>query len=180
MTALTVRLHFAQSVDGFCADAAGGVGWLDAFEPPGDGADAFQMMADALVMGRGTYDQVRGFAGRGIRWPYAGKRCFVLTGRPLEDAPPPGVQAVPDLDGLLARLRQRGGAVWLVGGPATVRGFLDAGALDEIEVFIVPVLLGRGLSMLGAASGHGLIVLEQETYRNGMVRLLYGVRPSSG
>jgi len=58
-------------------------------------------------MGRATYDQVRAFAAEGIAWPYAGKRCYVLTTRPLDAAPPPGVQAMSSPAALIARLRER-------------------------------------------------------------------------
>ncbi len=175
MSGTTIRLHAAVSVDGFCADADGGVAWLAAFDGEDTGAAAFQVMADALVLGRATYDQVRGFAERGIAWPYEGKRCYVLTTRPLDAAPPPGVQAISSVAALIARLNERAQTVWLVGGATTARTFLEEGALDEIELFTVPLLLGRGVPLLAGATPHRLTLVEQETYRNGMTRALYTV-----
>ena len=35
----------------------------------------------------------------------------------------------------------------VMGGAATVRGFLDAGLVDELHLHIVPVLLGRGVRL---------------------------------
>lgn len=173
-----IRLHAAVSLDGFCADQDGGVDWLAPFQSDDTAVSIFQVQADALVMGRATYDQVRGFADQGIPWPYPGKRVFVLTSRPLDAAPPPGVVAMADVNALLDRLRARPLTVWLVGGPATVRSLLDAGAVREIELFIVPVLLGQGHPLLTAERVQNLTLMEQETYRSGMVRLLYAVTPS--
>jgi len=71
----------AVSVDGFIARPDGGLDWLDAVRLEGEdyGYQAFFDSVDALVMGRNSYDAALSFE----PWPYAGKRCIVLTiGRP--------------------------------------------------------------------------------------------------
>lgn len=165
------HLYIATSLDGFITDAGGGVEWLAPYEGEDYGMEAFLVSADALVMGRATYEQVRGFGD----WPYAGKRVWVLTSRPLDPDAPPGVKAADDAQALIAALRQRGGMVWVVGGGQVVRTFLELGAIDEIEVFIMPVLLGAGTPLLPHGSARRLSLLETEPYRSGVVRLLYAV-----
>jgi len=41
-------------------------------------------------------------------------------------------------------LRGSDGDVHLVGGPRTIRAFYELGALDRLEIVILPILLGSG------------------------------------
>ena len=80
----TIILYIAVSVDGYIADADGGVGWLPSGDGGGDdyGYAGFYAGVDAIVMGRRTYEQVRGF---GVAWPYPGKPAYVFTNRAADD-----------------------------------------------------------------------------------------------
>lgn len=165
-----IRFSAAVSLDGKIADADGGVGWLAAWDPADLGFTQFLVCVDMLVMGRATYDQARSFGD----WPYRGKRCFVLTSRPLDDAPPPGVVAAPDLDALLPRLQGHPGMVWVVGGARTLQAFMVRDAVDEIELFILPIILGKGISAFRDDTPRmALSLTETEPFRNGVMRLLY-------
>lgn len=73
MAEATFRLYMATSLDGYVADAEGGIDWLNDYETGVDyGTEAFMAEVDTLIMGRATFDQVMGFGG----WPYAGKRVL--------------------------------------------------------------------------------------------------------
>ena len=162
------RLYVAQSLDGYIADADGGVGWLDAFHGAGTdyGYAAFLASVGALAMGRATYEQVRGFGA----WPYA-KPTFVFARRRLPD-PPPGVRAT-DADPT-AFLAEQQEDVWLVGGAALVRSFRKAGALDEIVLTILPVLLGDGLPLFdGPQPPADLALVSSDSFPGGAVQLTY-------
>ncbi len=76
--------YVATSLDGFIARPDGSVDWLDRFAEGGNdhGYNGFYQGIDGLLMGRGTYDIVRGFGD----WPYPGKPCQVLTRNPRESA----------------------------------------------------------------------------------------------
>jgi dihydrofolate reductase len=37
------------------------------------------------------------------------------------------------------------------GGPTTAQGFVEAGLLDEIQIHLIPVLLGEGIRLFGQA-----------------------------
>ena len=69
----------ATSLDGFVARTDGAIDWLKIVEREGEdyGFAAFFASVDALLMGRNTYETALGFDA----WPYAGKRCIVLTHR---------------------------------------------------------------------------------------------------
>ena len=76
--------YVATSLDGFIARPDGSVDWLDRFAEGGNdhGYNGFYQGIDGLLMGRGTYEIVRGFGD----WPYPGKPCQVLTRNPRESA----------------------------------------------------------------------------------------------
>ena len=72
-----IILYIAASVDGYIATADGGVDWLTPFDDCEYGFEAHVATVDTVVLGRRTYDQVRGFGD----WPYADFRTRVLTDR---------------------------------------------------------------------------------------------------
>src|SRR5439155_1104004 len=66
----------------YIARTSGDIDWLQIVHPldASHGYEEFFASCDSLVVGRGTYDTVLGFAD----YPYAGKRLFVMTHRPAE------------------------------------------------------------------------------------------------
>lgn len=164
--------YVAASLDGFIATKGGDIGWLEAFNTEDYGYEAFLGGVDRVVMGRATYDQLRGFGA----WPYAGLEALVATRRPLAD-PPPGVAAWTGGAAALARhLATRPGRSWVVGGGRLVAGLLEAGGLDELDLFVMPVLLGEGVALFpGARPGGALRLLHTASWPNGVVRLCYTV-----
>lgn len=165
------RLYMATSLDGMIADAEGGVGWLNRWDDVDYGTPEFMASVDTLIMGRTTYDQVIGFGA----WPYAGKRVFVLTSRPIADAPA-DVEGTSDIAGLVAELRDDAAQVWIVGGAQTAAACIAVGAVDTIELFLMPVLLGEGVPLF-AGDGPELPLALRETraWPNGVVGLIYDV-----
>lgn len=157
-----VVLALATSADGFIADTAGSVDWLNALPPEPELEAAFAAfmagMGD-LVMGRRTYDQVRGF---GV-WPYVGKRCWVLTSRPPDADAPADVTFVnaPAAD-TIARLKSEpdDAGIWVVGGAVVAASAHQAGLIDQYIITVAPVLLGAGLPMFSGAAGHAPHALE--------------------
>ena len=69
--------YLAVSLDGYIADADGGVGWLGAFadEQEDRGYEAFVQSVDTVVMGGRTYRQVAEELSPGA-WPYEGLDCW--------------------------------------------------------------------------------------------------------
>jgi dihydrofolate reductase len=175
VTAL-LRLYAAVSLDGYLADAAGGVGWLAPFESEAYGTADFIAGIGTVLTGRATYDQARGFGD----WPYAGKRVVVLTRRPLDAAPPAGVEAASgDLAMLVARLRRETarGDIWLLGGATVAQACLALGIVDTIELFLMPVTLGAGIPLFapgGLPAGWRLEATRH--WPNGVLAVRYARR----
>ena len=166
-----ITYFVAASLDGFIADAEGGVNWLPDGEPDDHRYDDFYANVQALAMGRRTYDQVLGFG----EWPYPGKPAYVFTHSPPPDGPE-GVRFFQGSAEQFARdvAAQHSGAVWLVGGADLADQFRQAGLIDAYLVFVIPVILGRGVSMFGGPGPHtALELVSTESYPDGLVKLHY-------
>ncbi|MYC32815.1 MAG: dihydrofolate reductase [Chloroflexi bacterium] len=167
----TITYYVAASMDGYIADADGGVDWLPQGESDDYGYAEFYASVDALVMGRRTYDQVLGFG----QWPYAGKPSYVFTGHPPDDNPH-SVEFVDTNPAAFVQTvaSQYDGTVWLVGGGNLAEQFRRAGLIDEYLIFIIPVVLGRGIPLFGGDAPHtALELIETQTYSDGGVMLHY-------
>lgn len=113
----------------------GAVDWLAPFQTAGDdhGYAAFLATLGGIVMGRRTYDQVRGFG----PWPYTGLDCRVVNSRPLSDTP---VRVAPVASPAEAVAGWTDRRVWLVGGTTLLDGFRAARLMREYHVW---PLVGR-------------------------------------
>jgi dihydrofolate reductase len=156
-------LYMSMSLDGFITgpddNADQGLGadgerlheWLGdwegerprGFHPPGPSGDVFDelMATGAVVVGRRTFDHAGHWNG-----DHHGVPIFVPTrGEPSEPA--------SDLvhyvtDGVESAMRQAkraaGDADVLVHGADLAQSCLRAGVIDELEIHLIPVLLGEG------------------------------------
>ncbi|WP_328307067.1 dihydrofolate reductase family protein [Actinomycetospora sp. NBC_00405] len=153
MTALC--LDMTVSLDGFVAgpddgpDAPLGRGgfrlfnWLDRRHDPGPSGEVYAeaTATRAVLAGRRTYE----LAGRWGGDHHDGVPIVVLT-HDVPDEPPPGtVEYATDPTEAADRARAAaGGGDVLVLGAGAAQALLRVGALDEIALHVVPVLLGRG------------------------------------
>lgn len=174
----TVRAHMSMSLDGFVAgqdvslEQPMGVGgerlhqWLFADRgDPSDAQVAAEMFAPAttgaVIMGRRTFEVGEAPWGEDgtFRLP-----CFVVTHRQAETlvkGPTSFIFVTDGIQAALARAQAVAGnrAVNLMGAQ-TAQQFLRAGLLDEIQINLVPVLLGAGTRLFDHL-GAGHIELER-------------------
>jgi dihydrofolate reductase len=188
-----VVLCMSMSVDGFIAGpddgtdhglgvngerlhewlAAGGVDPRSYRPAEGPGATVFDelMATGAVITGRRTFDIAGGWAGD----HHDGVPIFVLT-HAAPDKPAPGhARYVTDgIESCVAQAKAAaGGRDILLHGAATAQECLRAGLLDEMELQLMPVLLGQGrrlfedmpaehieLELLRALDGPGVLHLR--------------------
>ncbi len=167
--------YIAMSLDGYIADASGGVGWLDPFnttlaEAGSDGGYAdFIADVDALVMGRLTYEQVIGWG-----WPYEGRSGYVLTSNPTYSGD--HITVVGDIDSLRDAIEQaEHNTVWIMGGGTAQRTALDAGLFHSLRVFIMPTLLGGGRPLFTDGKQHNLNFTSCQTLAGGILQIDYDI-----
>jgi dihydrofolate reductase len=79
---------------------------------------------------------------------------------------------------LLEKLRaaNRGGDVHLVGGPRTIETFRALGALDKLELVVLPLLFGAGMRLTPSLSlDIGLTFERERALPGGSVKIVYDV-----
>jgi dihydrofolate reductase len=162
-----------MSLDARIADGDGRLDWLT---PYGAGAgveqdyEDFVAGIDAVVLGRATFD----FVVAAGAWPYATRASYVVTRRPL-DPPHPSVQsAPPDFGALKARIERAGHRrVWIVGGGQVQRAALDAGMLDDLRLFVIPLLVGSGPLVFASGVPRAAQLVGHKRWPNGIAELTY-------
>jgi dihydrofolate reductase len=147
-----------MSLDGFIAGHGGDMSWLTELISPNPTADDVVGQIGALLVGNRTfrgddpYKGVEDKEGKPFGGGWSGPQ-FVLTHH-APDTPVPGVTFVDDLDTGVAAAKAAAGDKYVnVLGAEVARQCLDAGALDEILVFIAPVLLGDGVRLFDRPGG---------------------------
>ena len=172
-----VVVNRAVSLDGFIAGPDHAMGWV--MDHLGD--DLFpEVMAatGAMLVGRTTYEVSRRMAPEDTT--YDGGPLFVLTHRPPDD-PDPGITFLSgDLDEAVATARAAAAPKDLeVLGADLASQCLQRGLVDEVLVYVVPVLLGDGVRF--STPGLGRIDLEPlSTTRAGVVTMLRFRVPQAG
>ncbi|MGN7755481.1 dihydrofolate reductase family protein [Sinorhizobium sp. 22678] len=145
--------YIAASLDGLIADENDNLDWLFKYDGMDLGEHDYRTFLKGIrtvVMGRGTYDFI---ANDPAPWAYADQRVVVVTSRPIENPKGP-LQVKDNVDNLIAELRAiDDGDVWMLGGGMLQMAFMERGALDEIEIYIIPELLG-GDGQMGTSLLH--------------------------
>jgi dihydrofolate reductase len=167
-------VFIAASLDGFIARTDGSLDWLSIVERPGEdyGYRAFIDDVDALVLGRRTYESVLRFDS----WPYAKKRCVVLTHRP--PTPRHGEEFFAGSPSeLVRRLSLAGTRRIYVDGGDVIRQFLAAGLIDDLTLSTIPVLLGDGVRLFGGTGAEiRFALVASRSFSSGLVQHEYRAR----
>lgn len=161
-------------------------GWFNP-SPEGEVSDLQDEMerqgatSDAVLLGRQTFEDFRGY------WPHhsdepAGAyldqvqkyvvsssmtdpqwhNTTVLSGDPVEE-----VRGLKDSDG---------GDIMLTGSITLAHAVLAAGLVDEIRLFIYPVVQGRGKGLVAEGTAlRDLDLLESKTFGSGVALLRYAL-----
>jgi dihydrofolate reductase len=170
---MRLSVFVGVSVDGFLARKDHRLDFL--FQKPDvdNGYNDFIATVDALVIGRGTFEVVRGFK----KWPYGKRPVVVLSHTPTRVKVPPGthcevISATPKE--VVARLARRGVKHVYIDGGKTIQGFLRAGLVQRMIITRVPVLIGEGIPLFGTVPRDiRLKYVRTRTFRNGMVQTEY-------
>ena len=169
-------LYSAVSLDNRIARKNGDVSWLEdpQFKIRGEdfGYARFLSGIDTTLMGYNTYKLVLSFGGK---FPYKGKANYVFT-RSRTRRRNPAVNFVhTDIPALVRSLkRQRGKAIWLVGGSQANTLMLNNSLIDRMMLTFVPVVLGAGIPLFSESVRPASFVLKnRKIFPNGFVQVTW-------
>ena len=178
---MQIRARMSMSADGFVTTPSG---WPALTADPAfvsgesHGIREFLDGCEAALMGRTTFEP----ALSNERWPWPTLNVFVLASqRPA--GTPDHVVVDGDPARLLEKLRaaNRGRDVHLVGGPRTIETFRALGALDKLELVVLPLLLGDGMRLTPSLSPDAGLTFERErALPGGSVEIVYDVSGRAG
>ena len=148
--------------------------------------------ADIVLFGRRTYDS---FAGAWPEREAAGEedaemakalgdvRKIVVSNQPLEFTWRNSEQLEGDLVETVTALKNEPGegTIGLSGSVSVVRQLLAAGLLDELHLLVHPIAVRKGMRLFDEGeSPIPLTLLSSETFKTGVLNLVYGPAGSTG
>ncbi|MDH5380896.1 MAG: dihydrofolate reductase family protein [Cyclobacteriaceae bacterium] len=168
-------LYIASSLNGKIARLDGSVEWLENIPNPektDHGYFEFYKSIDTTLQGYNTYKQILDW---GIDFPYKGTKNFVLTSK-QDLSPTKDIEFINhDHIEFVKNLKsQQGKDIWLIGGGKTNTILFNAGLIDEIKLYIMPIVIPEGISIFESipVEKH-LKLLASKTYSTGAVELHY-------
>src|ERR1700757_3014783 len=166
-----VVLGLGMSLDGYIARPDGSVDFL--FMPKDYSMAPFFATVDVAVMGRKTLDV-------GIRMSGGKFNSFGLKSYVFSRSQPAGERDGYEIThqtpaALIAELRKQPGKnIWMMGGGELARDFLKADLIDEMDLGIVPVLIGEGIPLFpGGFPQREFKLIENKAYSKGLIVLKY-------
>ena len=184
-----VVVNRSMSLDGFIAGPGDAMDWIFDFVAP-DAAwlRVTAAATGAMLIGRRTHEvgnrmeaaSERGSASRGESYPFSGP-VFVLTRKPPDPPDPPDPEVTfltGDIgEAVATALDAAGGKNLEILGADVAAQCLRRGLVDEILVYVLPVLLGDGIRFY---SSPGLARIDLEplgcTRSEAITILRFGVR----
>jgi dihydrofolate reductase len=170
---ITGHVFIATSLDGFIARPDGSLDWLISRDAPDEnhGYATFIAGMDCIVMGRGTFDAVRGFP----EWPYT-LPVLVLSRRLADQSVPDDLQGKVAFANLtphqaMAHLADQGHRRAYIDGGQIVQSFLRAGLIETLTITTAPVLIGQGRPLFGTIPQDIPLIHEASTsWPSGLVQ----------
>lgn len=170
--------YSAVSLNFKIAREDGSVDWLEDIDNPDKldyGYYNFYNSIESTIMGYNTYAQLKSWD---IEFPYKEKKNYVFTHRKHEHPDPNVTFVTQDHLEFAQNLKGKSeGHVWLVGGAGLNGSFLNAGLIDELVIFVMPVILENGIDLF-ANNGQDFHLNNTglKQYPNGVVEIKYSLK----
>jgi dihydrofolate reductase len=160
-------------------------------EEMGAAVDATLGAADTVLFGRKTYDsfagawperEAAGGEDAGFAKTLGDARKIVVSNQKLDFIWRNSEQLEGDLvEAVTALKNEPGGNIALSGSVSVVRQLLAAGLLDELHLLVHPIAVRKGMRLFDEAeTPFPLTLISSETFKTGVLNLVYGPAESTG
>ena len=162
---------FACSLDGYITGPNGEYDWI-IMDKEMDFAEQMKRY-DTYLLGRRTYDSIRGMSGPAM--PEVKNYVFSNT---LTSADKNYILVKGDIAKEVKKIKEQPGKeIAVFGGANLLASLLDLKLVDQLEIAIIPVLLGAGKPMVSLLKKKvWLNLVKTKNYSNGTVQVYYEVR----
>ncbi len=166
-----IILNLAVSLDSFIEDPNGEYDWC--LTDQDYGMTAFLERTDAIFFGRKSYELVKQLDPD----MYPEKIKYVFT-RTLKDADS-GVNLISnEIETEIQTIKnQEGKDIWLFGGANLTTHLMNSGLVEELQLSVHPVVLGKGKPLFqDIAQRTYFTLINTQTFSTGLVQLHYELK----
>lgn len=185
MRKLVLFMHL--SLDGFAADENSGLGWISYDADLQQYADSIVATVGSPVYGRGTYELMAGYWPSVLASPDETERNKaharwveqapkIVFSRTMKKAAWNNTTVINDhvVEEVQTLKQQPGKDLVIFGSPGLAHSFLELDLIDEYQLTLNPVLLGRGRQAFQKIKEKtNLKLLKATTFKSGVVGLHY-------
>lgn len=166
-----------MSLNGKIAKPDGSVHWLESLPNPDKsdyGYQDFQADIDTTIQGYKTYEQVINWD---IPFPNTKKKNYVLTRKQgLKNTEHVDFISENHIEAINAVKNQKGKDIWLIGGGQINTLLFNEKLIDELRIFVMPIVLPDGIELFEALPDETILELtDSKTYPTGVVELRYEI-----
>ena len=167
--------QLALSLDGYVCELDGNVDFLSEYSMDDFDFEGFVDTFGGLIMGSTTYLQAVEFG-----WIWHKLPTMVLTSQ--SDLPVPEnadirFAAMPTAEAIRSFSAETPKRLWVFGGGKVITEGLLGGAVDTLDMVVMPIALGSGLPLFTERYDGPMRLVEATPYSGGPVRLVYDTRP---
>lgn len=164
-----IKAHVAISLDGYIAHTDGETNWIP--KELAKEISNIHQSSETLMVGSNTYNAVFEQCGS---WPY--KNTYVISHYDSSSFASENLQFLFDNPiGRIEEIKEVATEdITVVGGGNLITSLLNNGLLDELNLYIVPVLLGDGIRFLGKTYDVNIKSSKSEEYK-GIIKIRYTI-----
>lgn len=165
-----LKTCIAVSLDGFIARKDNDLDWIP--ENVGKEISATNELRNVLLAGVNTYNMIFEHWGG---WPYKSKKTFVVSHYDTNVTEKENVTFLTDMPlRAINELKLSSETdIQVIGGGKFITSLIEASLLDEITLYIVPVILGDGIRFIGKTFGSRWELMDNIIFDNGVIRSEY-------
>ncbi len=165
-----LKTCIAVSLDGFIARKGNDLDWMP--ESVKQEILATNELPGVLLAGVNTYNMI---FERWGGWPYKSQKTFVVSHYDTNVTREDDVTFLTDMPlRAINELKASSESdIRVLGGGQFITSLLEASMLDEITLYIVPVMLGNGIRFIGKTFGSEWELTQNKVMDNQVVRLTY-------